>query len=159
MKNYQKRISRGFTLVELLIVIVVIAILALIVIPRLMSATRRAKEANMRENLGRIRHAVMRFQADTGVYPATLPDIVASGTPNGWVGGAAEPVLANTYKGPYLQSSGYTDHPGIPVNPLDPNRPASVATSWDYDPASGNVNVSSSITGNTVEDNSPYSQL
>lgn len=157
--NHLKRRIRGFTLVELLIIIVIIAILALIVIPRLMSATRRAKESTMRENLGRIRQAIMRFQADTGVYPATLPDIVASGTPNGWVGGAAVPVMSNTYRGPYLQSSGYSDHPGIPLNPLDPNRPASVATSWDYDPVSGNVNVNSSIAGNTVEDNVPYAQL
>ncbi len=70
---------RGFTLIELLIVIVVIAILALIVIPRVMGASRKAKEATLKGNLHEIRNALEQFQADTGGYPTTanLIDIVA----------------------------------------------------------------------------------
>ncbi|MEI7832914.1 MAG: prepilin-type N-terminal cleavage/methylation domain-containing protein [bacterium] len=96
----KKRIMnrRGFTLLELLIIIVIIAILAVIVIPRLMSATRRARESTMRSNLMLIRQAVEHFQSDTGVYPATLGDMVSHGTPNGWINGAAAPVIPGTFK-------------------------------------------------------------
>ncbi len=55
---------RGFTLIELLIVIVVIAILALIVIPRVMGASRKAKESSLRGNLQELRNGLEQFQAD-----------------------------------------------------------------------------------------------
>ena len=159
MSIRNKMNKRGFTLIEILIVIVIIAVLALIVIPRLMSATRKAREVAMRRNLSLIRQAVQRFQADTGVYPASLPDLVTYGTPYGWVNGEAAPVIPGTFKGPYLVISGYSDYPGIPLNPFDSNAPPTVATYWDYNPVTGNVNVNSAIIGTTVQDNTPYAQL
>jgi general secretion pathway protein G len=58
---------RGFTLIEMLIVIVIISVLALIVIPRLMGAGRKAKEAALRGDLHQIRNAIQQFEADCGV--------------------------------------------------------------------------------------------
>ena len=51
----------GFTLIEVLIVIVVIAILAAIVVPRLLGAGREAREASLRAHLQEIRNALGLF--------------------------------------------------------------------------------------------------
>jgi len=65
----------GFTLIEVLIVIVVIAILAAIVIPRLLGAGRAAREASLRADLETIRKGVALFQADAGTYPESLDQV------------------------------------------------------------------------------------
>ena len=53
----------GFTLIEMLVVTVVIAVLALLVIPRAMGARRRAKGAQLRGNLKQLRDRVEHFEA------------------------------------------------------------------------------------------------
>ena len=66
MGTYKKRTAtNGFTLIEMLI----ISILALIVIPRLLSAGRRAKESNLRAQLHEMRTAIAKFKADLGDNP------------------------------------------------------------------------------------------
>ena len=60
MKRPLKKIKgkKGFTLVELLIVIVILGILAAIVIARFAGATKESKEANLKGNLRTIRAAI-----------------------------------------------------------------------------------------------------
>ena len=73
--------KRGFTLIEVLIVITVLAILALIIIPRMASASRRGREASLRADLKQMRDAIERFEANTAGWPPALTDImVADGT-------------------------------------------------------------------------------
>lgn len=63
------RLSKGFTLVELLIVVIILAILAAIVIPQFSSATTDTKEATLDSNLGGVRNAVELFKAQHATYP------------------------------------------------------------------------------------------
>lgn len=72
---------RGFTLVELLVVIVVLAVLAAIVLPKFMNSSRRSKESALRSDLKLIRNQVSLFQADTGTYPKALTDLTATTAP------------------------------------------------------------------------------
>lgn len=68
---------RGFTLVELLVVLAIIATLLSIVAPRYGGSVDRAKEAVLKENLSTVRDAIDKFYADTGTYPASLDILVA----------------------------------------------------------------------------------
>ena len=63
------RLQHGFTLVELLIVVIILAILAAIVIPQFSSATTDTKEAALDSNLGGLRNAVELYKAQHTTYP------------------------------------------------------------------------------------------
>jgi len=72
MNSYPIRlIQAGFTLVELLIVVIILAVLAAIIVPQFSSATIDAQEAALDANLARMRSAVELFHAQHGsAYPA-----------------------------------------------------------------------------------------
>lgn len=74
-------LRRGFTIVELLVVIVVLVVLAAIMLPRFINESRQNREAQLRTELNQVRNAVSLFYADTGVYPASLEDLTISKTP------------------------------------------------------------------------------
>jgi general secretion pathway protein G len=67
---------RGFTLVELLVVLAIIAVLLSIAAPRYSGSVDRAKEAVLRENLASLRDALDKHYSDTGSYPLKLEDLV-----------------------------------------------------------------------------------
>jgi len=129
-----KRGSKGFTLIEMLIVIVVIAILALIVIPRLLGAGRKAKEATLKGDLHQIRNAIQQFEADMGDYPADIDDLVATTAPTG-TGGQGLDLDEEGYQGPYLR----TPDGNLPVDPF------TGAGDWDYDAPTGDVHSASTL--------------
>ena len=62
-------VQKGFTLVELLIVVIILAILAAIVIPQFSSATDDTKEAALDSNLGGLRNAIELYKAQHATYP------------------------------------------------------------------------------------------
>ena len=70
----------GFTLVELVIVVVILAILAAIVVPQVMGSRRDAGEAGLRSTLSVVRAAVERYAAQHGAkYPAAMADGLGNG--------------------------------------------------------------------------------
>jgi general secretion pathway protein G len=64
--------GRGFTLVELMVVLAVIALLLTIAVPRYIGGQDRAKENVLRENLYQMREAIQQYYADKGRYPEEL---------------------------------------------------------------------------------------
>ena len=68
---------KGFTLVELMVVLAVIALLLSVVVPDYMGRLRRAEEAVLQENLAVMRDALDKHYADAGKYPQSLEELVA----------------------------------------------------------------------------------
>ena len=67
---------RGFTLVELMVVLTVIALLLSVVVPDYIGRVRRAEEAVLKENLVVMRDALDKHYADAGRYPLSLHELV-----------------------------------------------------------------------------------
>lgn len=67
--------SRGFTLMELLVVMTVIALLASVGIVGYRHSVKAAKEAVLRENLFILNHALEQFKADRGRYPTSIAQL------------------------------------------------------------------------------------
>jgi general secretion pathway protein G len=98
--NNQRRIntnrsSRGFTLVELLLVLVILGVLAAIVIPKFSGRTQQAKIQATVTQISTFRTALDAFEVDNGYYPkgrSGLQDLIVM------------PRDAQNWRGPYLQS-------------------------------------------------------
>lgn len=70
-------VTRGFTLIELMVVLAIIALLLSIVAPRYSGRVTRAEEAVLQEDLSQMRDALDRHYADAGRYPDSLDELVA----------------------------------------------------------------------------------
>src|SRR5436305_11102479 len=127
--------KRGFTLVEILIVVIILGILAAIVIPQFTNASTDARKASLVSQLQTLRSQVQLFKLQ---HNDILPDLVT----NQWaqlmsktnITGAVDATAAGIY-GPYLES--------IPKNPLNNlsavTAAASATTGWTYDVTTGNI--------------------
>lgn len=69
----------GFTLVEMLVVMTIIALLLAIATPRYIRAVDESRETVLRQNLGGIRRAIDQFAADRGTLPRSLAELVEAG--------------------------------------------------------------------------------
>ncbi len=72
--------QNGFTLVELMIVIVIVGILAAVAIPKFSAASDKAKASECPTMLSAIFQSEETYKADNGVYPATLVILNAANT-------------------------------------------------------------------------------
>lgn len=133
-----KERRKGFTLVELLVVIVVLAVLAAIVLPKFMDSSARSKESSLRTDLKLVRNAISAFQADTAKLPGSLADL--SETDVSKVKDASGAAISTKdWHGPYIEA--------VPTDPIG-------GGSFTYDKTTGKV--SSSASGNAL-DGSAYS--
>lgn len=69
------RDRRGFTFIEMLIVVAIIGILATIALPSFQLAVTKAKEAALKENLFILRDVIDQYYADQERYPPTLAEL------------------------------------------------------------------------------------
>jgi general secretion pathway protein G len=94
----------GFTLVELMVVLTVIALLLSVVVPDYVGRMKRAEEAVLQENLALLRDALDKHYADAGKYPASIEELVA------------KRYLRSIPRDPFTQSAGSW----VAVPPADP---------------------------------------
>ena len=66
----------GFTLIELMVVLAIIALLVAIVAPHYVGRMTRAEEAVLQQNLSTMREALDKHYADAGRYPDSLEELV-----------------------------------------------------------------------------------
>ena len=74
-----RSLQRGFTVIELMIVIAIIAILAGIAVPLYQQSLIRARESVLREDLYTMRNAIDQYTLDKQKAPQTLQDLVDAG--------------------------------------------------------------------------------
>jgi len=75
----ERRRARGFTLIELIVVVAIIGILATIAVPAMKTAPQRAREAALKEDLYTLRSCIDQFHADRGRFPTSLEELVSLG--------------------------------------------------------------------------------
>ncbi len=130
------RARKGFTLVEILIVVVILGILAAVVVPQFTNAADDARSGNIRAQLSTLQNQIELVRARTGAYP-TLDQMTAAPT---------IATASGTSFG-FMVDNGYLkDSPSNPANPTAANRQAVGATAsadvgWVYDAATGQISA------------------
>jgi general secretion pathway protein G len=109
-------LSRGFTIIELLVVVSMIVILATMGMTQYRSSLIHAREATLKEDLFRLRDAIDQYYADKGQYPATLDTLVSDG------------YLRKVPEDPFTKST--SSWQTVPAEP-DPNNPIAEAGVFD----------------------------
>ncbi len=74
-----RNLASGFTLIELMVVMLIIAILASVAIPAYVSSIRAAHEAVLKEDLHVLRDAIDSYTNDKNKAPQSLDDLVSAG--------------------------------------------------------------------------------
>ena len=108
--------SKGFTLVELLIVVIILAILAAIIIPQFSGATDDAEQAAYDTNIANIRAAIDLYRQQHNEYPGAV--IATGGT---CINGAAVTTGAVGDEAFIAQLRNYTNAAGEACTGTDPN--------------------------------------
>ena len=99
--------STGFTLIEIMLVVIIIGVLAAMVVPRLVGRTEQAKIARAKSDLSAIGLALDLYELDIGRYPESLDELVAKEPPSGIAEGTK-------WNGPYLKKGLPKDSWGRP---------------------------------------------
>lgn len=73
-----RRAVRGFTLIELIVVMAIVALLASIAAPRYFASLNKSKETALQQSLVTMRDAIDQYAADKGRYPDSLQDLAAA---------------------------------------------------------------------------------
>ena len=140
MNKFLSSREQGFTLVELLIVVIILAVLAAIVVPQFSASTNDAKAAALKANLANIRAAIDFYYQEHGEYPG---DLIATGAT--CVNGVAVAAgAADTEDALLAQLTRYTNADGLACTGKD-------ATTFKYGPyLKGDMPVNPEGTKNDV---------
>ena len=109
MRNKQK----GFSLIELLIVVAIILIIAAIAIPNLMRSKMAANEASAVASLRTLNTSAVSFSTTYGSYPTALSNLAPSSTPSSTSADLIDSVLALGQKSGYAFSWGTGSTAGV----------------------------------------------
>lgn len=89
--------TAGFTLIELMVVMAIVALLLSLAAPRYFNSLDKAREATLRQSLATMRDAIDKFRGDNGRYPGSLDELVSrkylraippdpiTGSASGWI--------------------------------------------------------------------------
>jgi general secretion pathway protein G len=134
MNAYRKTSRKGFTLVEILIVVIILGILAAIVIPQFTNASEDARKSNMRSQLQTLRSQVELYKLQHRDTPPSLANFWTQMTTRTDETGVAPDAGEDAF-GPYLQNQS--------VNPLTNQSVVDdapgVAVGWVYDENTGTI--------------------
>jgi general secretion pathway protein G len=138
----------GFTLIEVLIVVVIMSVLAATIIPQFASSTNDAKASALKFNLHEFRQTIEVYKLQhNGIPPAltasNLPGLVYATNSSGVNNGLTAPDSTHLI-GPYIQGG------ALPANPFDgkttvsqsavfPPTATTAAGGWLYEPVSGQI--------------------
>ena len=71
------RIPRGFTLVEIMVVVVILGVLAVLVVPRVVGRTDDARAVAAKQDVAAVMQALKLYRLDNGRYPSTEQGLAA----------------------------------------------------------------------------------
>jgi general secretion pathway protein G len=112
--------QRGFTLVELLLVLVILALIAGLVLPGIIGKAESAKVKAAASQISRISMSVESFYLDTGVTPSSLDELVE------------EPSGVTGWNGPYIKNTLLKDPWGEPYKYSVPGDHGAEFDIWSY---------------------------
>jgi prepilin-type N-terminal cleavage/methylation domain-containing protein len=141
--------AKGFTLIELMIVVAIIGILAAIAIPRFAQMLEKSREGSTKGNLGAIKSAASIYYGDVqGVWPTTLNSATVYGFSR-----YLDSISPVKVTGAFVAGSTSPAGARMAVTSLS-GVPTGSNTGWLYDSSLGNIYVNS-----TVDDSKaiPYS--
>ena len=136
-----KRLDRkGFTLIELMIVVAIIGILAAIAIPRFAQMLEKSREGATKGNLGSLKSAASIYYGDMqGVWPTTMCSFSVYGFSK-YLDNIAPVKVTGVFVANAVSPAGngiaLTAHAQVPVGS---------STGWLYDSGMGNVYVNSTL--------------
>jgi general secretion pathway protein G len=93
MRKVNRR-QAGVTLIEMMVVVVIIALFAALVLPRMMGTVGKGKKAAAQAQINAYMTALANYKLDTGAYPTTDQGLQAL---------RAKPEGANNWEGPYTE--------------------------------------------------------
>ena len=114
MRRSGQRRNRGFTLIEMIIVISLILVLLSIALPMYNQSIIRAREATLRENLQTLNKVIDQYSLDKKKAPQSLQDLVQAGYLK---------LIPNDITG---KNDTWKTEPEDPQNAMDPNNPGIV---------------------------------